>query len=63
LGCERQLEQQWPIHRISCGQNQLQTFLVLLEIRTLKAHHAIGASSRRQLLLGEAELKDSDLIR
>ena len=48
--------EQWPIHRIRCGQHQLQTFLVLLEIRALKAHHAIGASSRRQLLLGEAEL-------
>src|SRR5664280_2356966 len=63
LGRERQLEQQWPIHGIGCGQHQLQMFLVLLEIRALKAHHAIGTSSRRQLLLGEAELMNSYLIR
>src|SRR5664280_1632476 len=37
--------------------------LVLLEIRALNAHHAIGAGSRRQLLLGKAELTDGDLVR
>src|SRR5664280_746553 len=37
--------------------------LVLLEIRALKAHHAVGAGSRRQLLLGKAELPNGDLVR
>src|ERR1035441_5013253 len=38
-------------------------FLVLLEIRALKAHNAIGTGSRCQLLLGKTELMNSYLIR